>query len=277
MRDYNLGKRRGKAFILKECISLPGVPTQEDFRKKRPHQHWLYSLLLASCVALQGRSVSQRLPSWGEPGPGTWVGIERDELLTSQRSPRGSILPSGAVCQEAATRHREHLSLPFSSPGVTPCKLVMCEKRHRENHKGTRYCLFKKEKFQITIWHCAVGQQNGFTHPPNAKTRTVLGKLRGFVTLDKNDLGRLKTKPLLKFQGQMTWWDSLQVVMVIIFPLWIIVFLWGQYPPHSYLSMTLHQGFSTLAHLMLEIIVGCCSVRDRMFGGISGPLFTRCQ
>lgn len=88
MREYNLGKIRGKASVLKKYISSPGVPPQEEFRKVAPPMPIAHPLL-ASCVDLQGRSVSPgSYPKENldrELGGSNWVGIQQDELLTSQR------------------------------------------------------------------------------------------------------------------------------------------------------------------------------------------------
>lgn len=87
------------------------------------------------------------------------------------QAPGSSALPIGAVCREAATRHREHLrDQTLSFPlGARPWELWQ-EKRHRENQEGTRLFSSKKE------WLWALGHQS------DSLVLAVL-KPGGFVTL----------------------------------------------------------------------------------------------
>lgn len=146
MREYNLGKIRGKASVLKKYISSPGVPPQEEFRKVAPPMPIAHPLL-ASCVDLQGRSVSPgSYPKENldrELGGSNWVGIQQDELLTSQRPPRDSTLLTGAICQEIATSHSDaasERSNPFSPSCSLPFGSLLCVSQSTEKTmKKTRF------------------------------------------------------------------------------------------------------------------------------------------
>lgn len=90
--------------------------------------------------------------------PSLGGGRPRWTIDEPETPPGGSTLPTESVCQAAATRHRTDLrNQPFFivPPGARPWELVMCEKRHWENHEGTRFFSSKEKTSKWSNALCA--------------------------------------------------------------------------------------------------------------------------
>lgn len=145
LREYNLGKIREKGLHFQGMHFIAWGASPGGVWERWPQQCWLHTLPLSKPCGPPRRECFPTAPE-GEPGLGTWVGVG-DDLLTSHRPPRGSPLPTGmfAKRQPPSKEYLRNQTLYSSPPQAWPWKLVICEKRHRENHDGTRF-FSSKEK-----------------------------------------------------------------------------------------------------------------------------------